>query len=106
MTWTITNLIIHIVAGILGGHAAAGMLRDHRFGFIGHTVAGAAGGVLSGAFLQTWLIGVQNDAFLAPTQAEQWIVQGIAGAAAGAILMSLVAFVKKETAQHKAGEKH
>src|SRR5262249_48304049 len=48
MTWTLTNFIIELVAGIAGGHAIAAVAKEHSFGALGHTVAGA----LSGYFLQ------------------------------------------------------
>jgi len=47
MTWTVTNLIIQIIAGIAGGHAAAAAVHDHKFGALGHTIAGAAGGAVA-----------------------------------------------------------
>jgi uncharacterized membrane protein YeaQ/YmgE (transglycosylase-associated protein family) len=53
MTWTFTNLVIQIIAGILGGHAAAAASKEHGFGALGHTIVGAVGGGLSGAFFQT-----------------------------------------------------
>jgi hypothetical protein len=32
MTWTFTNLIIQIITGILGGHAAASAAEEHSLG--------------------------------------------------------------------------
>jgi len=49
----LTNVFIQIVAGILGGHAAAAAANEHSFGVFGHTIVGAGGGCLSGLFLQT-----------------------------------------------------
>ncbi len=53
MAWTVTNLVIQIIAGSIGGHAAAAASKEHSFGALGHTIAGAVGGALSGYFLQT-----------------------------------------------------
>ena len=53
MNWTFTNLIIEIIAGIVGGHIAALAAREHSFGALGHTITGAIGGTVSGVFLQT-----------------------------------------------------
>jgi uncharacterized membrane protein YeaQ/YmgE (transglycosylase-associated protein family) len=53
MTWTVTNLVIQIIAGTLGDHAAAAAAKEHTFGLLGHTIAGAAGGTLGGLLLQT-----------------------------------------------------
>jgi hypothetical protein len=52
MTWTFTNLAIQIVAGMIGGNFAAALGKEHGFGVVGHTVAGAVVGTLSGYFLQ------------------------------------------------------
>ena len=53
MEWSVTNLVIEIIAGILGGHLAAVAVHEHAFGAAGHTFAGAVGGAVSGSFLQT-----------------------------------------------------
>ena len=53
MIWTTSNLIIQIVTGILGGHFAATLAREHSFGFIGHTLTGLIAGAFSGYFLQS-----------------------------------------------------
>jgi hypothetical protein len=37
MTWTLTSLMIQIVAGLAGGHVAAAAAHEHAFGAIGHT---------------------------------------------------------------------
>ncbi len=60
MTWTITNLVIEIIAGIIGGHGAAAASKEHSFGVLGHTIAGAVGGAISGYFLQTLVGTVVN----------------------------------------------
>jgi uncharacterized membrane protein YeaQ/YmgE (transglycosylase-associated protein family) len=52
MTWTLTNLVIEIIAGIVGGHAIAAVAKEHSFGALGHTITGALGGAFSGYFLQ------------------------------------------------------
>jgi uncharacterized membrane protein YeaQ/YmgE (transglycosylase-associated protein family) len=52
MIWTSTNLVIQMVAGVLGAHFVATAAHEHGFGFIGHTIAGLIAGALSGYFLQ------------------------------------------------------
>ena len=107
MAWTVTNLIIQIIAGILGGHAAAAASKEHSFGVLGHTVAGAVGGAVSGYFLQT-IVGivvtgtgeVQQD----PDPVTQWILQGLAGLAAGAIVTLAFGLLKHSIDQNRTGK--
>ena len=73
MTWTITNLAIQIIAGIIGGHGAAAASKEHSFGVLGHTIVGAVGGAISGYFLQTFVGTVVNGAAIsnkAPTSSH------------------------------------
>jgi hypothetical protein len=50
--WTMWGSAVQTVAGFLGGQAAASAAHEHRFGFLGHSLAGLVGGALSGIFLQ------------------------------------------------------
>ncbi len=103
MTWTLTNLIIEIIAGILGGHAAAIAAKEHAFGALGHTVVGALGGGLSGYFLQTLvntmvtITGSLNQ----PRVADVFMLQSLAGLASGAAAMLVVGFIKHSIDNHK-----
>lgn len=104
MTWTVTNLLIEIVAGIAGAHAIAAIAKEHSFGAIGHTVTGAVGGALSGYFLQTVVAVVVNSAGEVQQDADlvtQWFSQALAGLAAGAILTMAAGFAKHSIDQHK-----
>jgi uncharacterized membrane protein YeaQ/YmgE (transglycosylase-associated protein family) len=56
MTWTLTSLVIQIIAGLIRGHVTAVAAHEHAFGTVGHTVTGLVGGFLSGYFLQTLVI--------------------------------------------------
>jgi hypothetical protein len=94
MNWTLWGLAVETVAGFLGAHAAAIVGHEHRFGFAGHSLAGLAGGALSGFFLQTAAItivaggGSQNPS----TPVEIAVIHVLAGAVAGAIVMFGVGF--------------
>ena|ERR1700719_633805 len=103
MTWTFTNLVIQIIAGILGGHAAATAAHEHSFGAFGHTIVGALGGALSGSFLQTFAgtVVTASGSLNEPTAVEQAILQGLTGAAAGGILTLVVGFIKHSVDHHK-----
>ena len=49
---TIVNLIIQLIAGVVGGNAAGAALKDYNLGNLGNTIAGAIGGVGGGQLLQ------------------------------------------------------
>jgi hypothetical protein len=106
MTWTFTNLVIQIIAGILGGHAAAKGAKEHSFGALGHTVVGAVGGGLSGAFFQTFVgtMVTAGGSLTEPTVVEQSVLQGLTGAAAGGIVTLAVGFIKHGIEHHKSSE--
>jgi uncharacterized membrane protein YeaQ/YmgE (transglycosylase-associated protein family) len=107
VTWTITNLVIEIVAGIIGGLAMAGIAKEHSFGALGHTIIGALGGAFSGYFLQMRVTAVVdfNGEFRQPSdQVTQWFVQAIAGLVAGAILVMAVGLAKHMIDHHWYGK--
>ena len=104
MTWTVTNLFIEIIAGIVGAHAISAAAKEHSFGVIGHTIAGAAGGAFSGYFLQTLAATVVNSTGEVHQDADavtRLLLQGLMGIAAGAILTMIVGFAKHSIDQHK-----
>jgi hypothetical protein len=103
MEWSLANLLIQLFAGVLGGHAAASASKEHSFGAFGHTVTGALGGALSGCFAQTAVATMVTAAgsFTEPTLVEQFILQGLTGAVAGAAATLAVGFVKHALDQHK-----
>jgi hypothetical protein len=95
MTWTLWGLAVQTVAGFFGAHAAASAAHEHRFGFIGHSLAGLVGGALSSAFLQEAAVtivtgsGSQNPS----TVAEIAVTHVLTGAVAGAILTLAIGFL-------------
>jgi hypothetical protein len=104
MTWTLTNFLIEMIAGIVGGHAIAAIAKEHSFGALGHSITGALGGAFSGYFLQTLAATVvdstgeiNQDAH----QVTQRFIQAMAGLAAGAILTMAIGFAKHAIAQHR-----
>jgi hypothetical protein len=102
MTWTAANLVIQIITGILGGHAAAVAAKEHSFGLVGHTIAGAVGGGLSGLFLQTFAATVvtASGSLNELTVVDNAIIQGLAGFAAGATVTLIVGFLKHSIDHH------
>src|ERR1700747_1622043 len=52
MSGTIVNLIIQLIAGVIGGNGTGVLLRDYNLGTLGNTIAGAIGGAGGGQILQ------------------------------------------------------
>ena len=105
MEWTISNLLIQLSAGILAGHLIAVIMREHRFGALGHTIVATIGAGLSGIFLQTLVRTVTaSGAMVVPTPQELIFMQGALGAGVGAISVLAVGFVKDEMERQKAPE--
>ncbi len=105
MQTVLVNFIIQLATGILGAHATALSAKEHRFGFIGHTLVGAACGALSGYFLQSFAINIVDStgASRAPGVVDNVIMQAFCGLAVGAIGMLVVGMLRHFIAQHKAG---
>ena len=103
MSWMATNVVIQIIAGVLGAHGAAVAAHEHRFGFLGHTLAGALAGASSGYFLQTLAVtmvtagGSMNE----PIAVENAALQSLTGLVVGACCMMGVALVRMGMQEHK-----
>jgi uncharacterized membrane protein YeaQ/YmgE (transglycosylase-associated protein family) len=107
MTWTVSNLVIEIIAGIVGAHAISAAAKEHSFGVVGHTIAGAIGGAFSGYFLQTAIATVVDSTGQVQQGADmvtQWLLQGFGGFAAGAILTMAVGFTKHSIDRHRSAK--
>jgi hypothetical protein len=77
--------------------------QEHGFGFFGHTIAGAIGGGLSGYFLQQLAVTVvtANGSLNEITTADNAVMQGLAGIAAGGCLTLVVGFIKHSVDHHQ-----
>jgi uncharacterized membrane protein YeaQ/YmgE (transglycosylase-associated protein family) len=47
----ITQLIIQLIVGAIGGNAAGAVMKDKSLGTLGNTIAGVIGGGIGGAIL-------------------------------------------------------
>ena len=92
MSGTAINLIIQIIAGVLGGHAAGGTLKNYTLGPIGNTVAGALGGAVGGQVLQALAPALADAA--SNVDIGALIGQVVGGGVGGAILTVLAGFMK------------
>jgi len=104
MSWTLTNFLIELVAGMAGGHAIAAVAKEHSFGALGHTITGALGGAFSGYFLQTLValvVDSTGEAYLESDQLTGWFMQAVGGLVAGAIVTMAVGLGRQAFEQHQ-----
>jgi uncharacterized membrane protein YeaQ/YmgE (transglycosylase-associated protein family) len=106
MTWSLSSLVIQIVGGLIGGHVAAILAHEHRFGWIGHTLTGLAGGLLSGTLFQTLVVTMVTGtgSLTEPRPADIVLLQALTGLASGTIATLVTGFVKRSMDEHKASK--
>jgi uncharacterized membrane protein YeaQ/YmgE (transglycosylase-associated protein family) len=97
MSDTLVNLIIQLVAGIIGGNAAGASLKDYNLGTLGNTIAGAIGGAGGGQILQA-LIPALAGATGGGLDVGSIVGQLVGGGASGAILTVIAGLVKNAMA--------
>jgi hypothetical protein len=97
MSSTIINLIIQLIAGAIGGNAAAASMEQADLGRAGNTIAGALGGIGGGHIL-----GALIPALGAAAAGVDWKVvlgQLVGGSVGGAILTVIVGMIKNAMAR-------
>src|SRR5713226_4258530 len=82
------NLIIWLIAGIAGGNAAGDLLKGNFDLGPGNTIAGAIGGVIGAAILQTLVPGLRG------LDVGPMLGQVIGAAASGAALTVIAAVMR------------
>lgn len=92
MSGAVLDLIIQIVAGVIGGHAAGLMIKDCTIGGIGNTIMGAIGGVIGGLVLQAAVPALAGSAGNVDIGA---LVGQVVGGGVGGFLMTVIAGVMK-----------
>lgn len=92
MSPVITNLIVQLIAGAVGGNAAGAALKDYDLGKLGNTIAGALGGVGGGQILTALLPMLAGTAGNADIGAI--LGQAVGGGVAGAIVTFVVGLIK------------
>jgi hypothetical protein len=89
----IINLIIQIVAGIIGGHGVGKAMQNVDLGPLGNTIAGAIGGVGGGQILQV-LIPALAGAAGGGLDIGSIVGQLVGGGASGAVLTIIIGLIK------------
>ena len=92
MSGTLINLIIQIIAGVVGGHAAGATLKNYTLGAVGNTIAGAVGGVIGGQLLQELVPALASAT--GNVDIAALLGQIVSGGAGGAILAVLSGVMK------------
>ena len=93
MTWTMTNLMIEIIAGTVGAHIVAIATREDRFGALGRSVVGAIGGYVGGYLLDAAMVLNGSNALYVSRLLDQTIADSLTAAATGGILILAISFV-------------
>ena len=92
MSDALIALVIQIIAGIVGGHAA-GQMKNFDLGTLGNTIAGAIGGAGGGQLLGL-LAPALAGAAGGGLDVGAIVVQLVGGGAGGAVLTAIVGAVK------------
>jgi hypothetical protein len=91
MSETLINLVIQLVAGLIGGNAAGAALKDYDLGKLGNSIAGALGGIGGGQILQA---AIPALAATGGADIGALLGQAVGGGVAGAIVTLIVGVVK------------
>jgi uncharacterized membrane protein YeaQ/YmgE (transglycosylase-associated protein family) len=92
MSVAVMDLIIQIIAGVIGGHAAGAIIKDFTVGAIGNTIMGAIGGVFGGLLLQEVVPALAGSAGNVDIGA---LVGEVVGGGVGGFLLTVIAGVMK-----------
>jgi hypothetical protein len=97
MSATLINLIIQIIAGVIGGNAVGTGLKEASLGGTGNTIAGALGGIGGGQLLATVIPVIAGPAG-GGIDITSIIGQLAGGGIGGAILTAVVGLIVKAVA--------
>ena len=92
----LTNLIISVISGAVGGNALGGILKKLNLGAIGNTIAGAIGGGVGSQAMAMFSSGGEAMADATGSGDMGSIISSVvAGGAGGGALTGIIAMVKK-----------
>jgi uncharacterized membrane protein YeaQ/YmgE (transglycosylase-associated protein family) len=89
----VIRMIVQLVAGAIGGHAAGASMKHFDLGRIGNTIVGAIGGLSGGQILEIFLP-VLAGAADGGVNAGALISQTVASCVGGAILTVVAGMVR------------
>jgi hypothetical protein len=95
----ITNLLIQLISGAIGGNAAGSVLKKSSLGTVGNSIAGILGGGLGGKLLAALGAGGLAAGGAAPGLNIESIVSDIAGGGVGgAVLIAVIGAIRNSMA--------
>jgi hypothetical protein len=96
MAETLINLMVQLLAGVIGGNAAGAAFKDYDLGMLGNTITGAIGGGVIGQALQALLPSLAGGS--GGLDIGALLGQIVGGGAGGVILTVIAGFVKSAMA--------
>jgi hypothetical protein len=91
------QIIINLIAGVIGGNAAGKASSSLDLGTLGNTITGLVGGGLLGQVVTLVVPAISAAAQSGDLSVGNIISQIISGGAGGALLTALVGFVKNRS---------
>jgi len=91
----ITDLLVQLVSGAIGGNAVGRALKDYSLGPVGNTIAGALGGGVGGRLLGALVPALASAATGGGFDLGAVLGQAAGGGVTGAIVTVAVGFIKK-----------
>ena len=93
----LTNLIVELVSGAVGGNVAGAAMKEKSLGTAGNSIAGIVGGGIGGAILQAVMGGAATGGGSMDMSSILSNVGG--GGVGGAILMIVIGLIKNQMAK-------
>src|SRR5262245_48195707 len=93
---TLINLVVQLLAGVIGGNAVGAAFKDYGLGMFGNTITGAIGGGVIGQAMQALLPSFANGT--GGLDIGMLLGQIVGGGAGGAILTIVAGAVKSAMA--------
>jgi hypothetical protein len=93
----LTALIIQLIAGVLGGHAAGAAAKDINLGPLGNTIAGAVGGGGGGQILNA-ILGLGGTTAASGMDIGSIVSSFLTGGVSGGLTALVIGFLKAKLA--------
>jgi hypothetical protein len=93
----ITQLVIHMVSGVIGGHASASLTREGSLGAVGNTIVGAIGGGIGGHLLSGF-VGAGAAAATTGLDFATLLTGFLTGGISGGVTVLVLAFLNSKRA--------